>query len=63
MQSPSWCNKRTGCYGWVNKPVSKTAYRDENGNLGNFEALENNVTAFALKQCLYEKVAVGTDNP
>ena len=30
----------------------------ENGNLGNFEAVENNDTSFAPKQCLYEKVAV-----
>ena len=30
---------------------------------GNFQAVENNGTAFAPKQCLYQKVAVGMENP
>ena len=63
MQSPSRCNKRTGRYSPGNNPVSCNAYRAENGNLGKFEAVENNGTAFAPKQCLYQKVAVGMENP
>ena len=63
MQSLSRCNKRTGRYAQANNPVSSTAYRAENGNLGNFEPVENNGTAFAPKQCLYQKLAVGIENP
>ena len=63
MQSPSRCNKRTGHYGLANNPVLCTAYKDENGNLGNFEAVENDGTALAPKQCLHQKVAVGMENP
>ena len=63
MQSPLRCNKRTGHYGPANNPVSCTAYRAENVNLGNFETVENNGTAFALKQCLYQKVALRMENP
>ena len=63
MQSPSRFNKRTGCYGWANNPVSCNAYRAKNGNFGNSEAVENNGTAFAPKQSLYQKVAVGVENP
>ena len=33
-------------------------YRADNGNLGNFEALDHNGTVFALKQRLFHKVAV-----
>ena len=62
MQSPSRCNKRTGHYGPANNPISCTVYRAENGNSENFEAVENNGTAFAPKQCLYQKVAVGMEN-
>ena len=63
MQSPSRCNKRTGRYGPAYNRVSCTAYRAENGNQGNFEAVENNGTAFATKQCLYQNVSVGMKNP
>ena len=42
--------------------VSCTAYRAENGNFGNFEAVEKNGIAFARKQCLYQKVAVGMED-
>ena len=63
IQSLSWCTKRTGRYGPANNPVSCKAYKAENGNLGNFEAVENNGTAFALMQCLYQKVAVGMEIP
>ena len=63
MQSPSQCNKRTVRYGPGNNPVSCTAYTAVNGNLGNIEAVENNGTAFAPKQCLYQKVAVGLESP
>ena len=59
MQSLSWCNKYTGRYGPANNTVSCTAYRAGNANLGKFEAVENNGTAFAPKQCFYQKVAVG----
>ena len=31
--------------------------------MANFEAVENNGTDVAPKQCLYEKVAVGMENP
>ena len=62
MESFSWCNKRTGRYGKANNPVSCTAYRAEVGNLGNFEVVESNGTAFASKQCLYQKVSVGMEN-
>ena len=37
-------------------------YRAENGNLGNFEAVDRNGTVFAPKQFLYEKVATGMEN-
>ena len=43
-------------------PVSCTVYRAENGNLGSLEPVENNGTAFAPKQCLSQKVAVGKEN-
>ena len=62
MQLTSRYNKLTGCYGPAYTPVSSTVYRVENGNLGNFEAVENNGTAFAPKQCLHQKVAVGMEN-
>ena len=63
MQPPSRCNKRTGRYGPANNQVSCTAYSAENANLANFEAVENNGTAFAPKQYLHQKVAVGMENP
>ena len=63
MQSPSRCNKRTGSYAPGNNLVSCTLYKAEIANLVKFEAVENNVTAFATKQCLYQKVAVGMENP
>ena len=63
MQSMSWCDKRTGHTRPANNQVSCTAYRAENGNLGNFEAVENDGTTFEPKQCLYQKVAVGMENP
>ena len=63
MQSPSRCNKRTGRYRQANNPVSSTASRAMNGNLGKFEAVENNGTAFVPKQCLHQKVDVGMENP
>ena len=62
MQSPSRCIKRTGRYEPANTPVSCTLCKVENGNLGNFEAVENKSTAFATKQCLYQKVAVAMEN-
>ena len=43
-------------------PVSCTVDRAENGNLRNFEAVENNGTALAPKQCLYQNLIVGMDN-
>ena len=61
MQSSSRFYKRTERP--ANNLVLCTAYRAENGNLGNFEAVENNGTAFAPKQSLYQKVAVGMENP
>ena len=63
MQLPSRFKKRTGRNNPENNIVSSTAYRAENGNLGNFEAVENSGTAVAQKQCLYQKVAVGMENP
>ena len=63
MESPSLCNKRAGRYTQANNPVSSTAYTAENGNLGNFEAVEKNGTAFAPKQSLYQTVAKGMENP
>ena len=63
IQSHSRCNKRTRRYRPANNPVSCTVYIAENGNLGKFEAVEKKGTAFAQKQCLYEKVAVGMENP
>ena len=35
----------------------------KNENLEKFEAVENNVTAFAPKQCSYQKVTEGMENP
>ena len=63
MRSPSRCNKRPGRFSLANNPVSCTECRAENGYSGNFEAVENNGTAFATKQCLYQKVAAGMENP
>ena len=63
MQSLSRCNKRTGRYGQANNADLFTAYRAENANLGKFEDLENNGTAFASKQSLSQKVVVGMENP
>ena len=63
MQSPSPCNKLTGRYSPGNITASFTAYRAENANLGKFEAFENNGSAFAPKQCIYQKLAVGLENP
>ena len=62
MQSPLRCNKRTWRYGSANNPLYCTTLRAENGNLGNFEPVENNSTAFAAKHSLYQKVAVGKEN-
>ena len=62
MQSPSRCNKHTGCYCPENNPVLCTVYGAEIGNLGNFEAVENNGTTFAPKQWLYQKVDVDMEN-
>ena len=59
MQSLSRCNKRTGSYCPANYPILCTSYTAENANLGIFEAVENNGAAFAPKQSLYQKVAVG----
>ena len=63
MQSVSRCNKRTGRYGPGNNPVSCTAYRADYANLGSFDAVERNGTAFAPKQCSYRKEAEGMENP
>ena len=63
MQSLSRCYERTGRCGRANNPVSCTAYRAEIGNVGNFEAVENNGTSYAPKQCLYQKVAMDMENP
>ena len=63
MQSLSVCNKCTGRYWPANNPDSYTAYRAENGTLGNFEAVDHNGTVFAPKQCLYQKVAMYMENP
>ena len=63
IQSLSQCNKRTGRCGPANSPISCTAYRAENGNLGNFEAVDHNDTVFAPNQCLYQKVTMGVENP
>ena len=63
MQSLFRCNKRTGRYRPAKNPAAFTSYRVENGNLGKFEAVENHVTAFAPKKCLYQKVALGIENP
>ena len=37
-------------------------YGSEYGNLVNFEAFNHNGTAFAPKQCFYQKVAMGVEN-
>ena len=34
----------------------------KNGNLGIFEAVEDNGTVFAPRQCLHQKVATGLEN-
>ena len=39
-----------------------TAYRADNGNLGNFEAVVHNGTVLPPKQCLYQKVAMGMED-
>ena len=62
IQSLSRCYKRTGRCGTANNPVSFSAYRAEIGNVGNFEAVESNVTAFAPKKCLHRKLPVDMKN-
>ena len=62
MQSVFRRNKRTGRYGLANNLDSFTASRAEIANLGKFEAVENNDTAFAPKQCFYQKLSVGMEN-
>ena len=39
------------------------AYKAVNENLANFEPVENNGTVFPPKECSYQKVAVGMENP
>ena len=63
MQSVFRRNKRTVRYGPANKLDSITAYRAENAKFEKFEAFENNGTAFAPKQCISQKLAVGMENP
>ena len=63
MQTVSRCNKRTGLYGPANNLDSFTASRAENANFEKFEAIGNNGTAFAQKQCIQQKVAAGMENP
>ena len=63
MQSLSRCNKRTGRYSPENNPVLCTAYRAEYVNLGISHAVKSKGIAFQPKQCLYQKVAVGLENP
>ena len=63
MQSHSRCNKRTGRYCLAKNPVCCTAYKTDNANLRIFDAVENNVTAFAPRHCSYQKVAGGMENP
>ena len=63
MESLSRCIKCTGRSGPANNPLSCTAYRAEYANSGIFDAIESNGTAFAPKHCLYQKVAVGMENP
>ena len=66
-QNPK-CNRLLGAINelgvtdWQIHTVSCTSYRAENGNVENFETVENNGTAFAPKQCLYQKIAVGMEN-
>ena len=62
MRSLYWCNKCTVRYGPANNLVLCTASRPKNGNLGIFEAVEDNGTVFAPIQCLHQKVAMGTEN-
>ena len=63
MHSPTRCNKRTLRYRGAHNPVSSTAYRAKNGDLGKFEGVINNGTAFPPKQCFNQKAAVGVENP
>ena len=63
IQLPFVCNKRTGRYGPANNLNSCTTCGAENGNLGKFEAVDHNGTAYAPKQYLYQKVAMGMENP
>ena len=62
MQSLSPCNKRTGRYGTANNPVLSTAYKPKKVKLRSFEAVEDNGTVFAIRQCLHQKVAMGLEN-
>ena len=58
MQSLCRCNKRTDRNRPENYPDSCTAVFAENGYLGKFGNADHNGTAFAPKQCLYQKVAM-----
>ena len=62
MQSLSRCNKRNGRYRLANNQVAYTTYMAENRNLWKFKGVENYGTAFAPKQCLYQKVLEGMEN-
>ena len=63
MQSLYRCNKRSAVYRPANNQDSFTTYRAEIANLGKFEAVEKNGTAFVPKQCSYQKVALAMETP
>ena len=62
MQSLSRYNKRTERYGPANNPILCSAYASVKGNLGIFEAVDDNGIVFAQRRCLLQKVAMGMEN-
>ena len=62
------CNRFVGAIialGFTGQQITRfhaPPYRAENGDLGNFEAVDRNGTAFAPKECLLQKVATCMEN-
>ena len=63
MQSPSWCDKRTGRYGRQNARFHTLRIGPRMEIWGTSKLAKTMVLAFAPTQCLHLKVAVGMENP
>ena len=62
MHSLCRCKQRTRRYERANDTrFHAVPYKANNGNLGKFVATNPHGTVFALRQCVYEKEAIGTE--